>query len=92
MKRSSIEGLKLRRVWVRNDISFNRNVGGGTERTEDLGTLREELRELTKEIEEAEHQMNIGAQTASLKKWSKDYVQFPGQFRIGIPDLPVPDA
>jgi hypothetical protein len=59
MMGSSVEGLKLRRMRVRNDISFNRNAGGGPERTEDLEALREELRELSKQIEEAEHNSSI---------------------------------
>jgi len=52
---SSVEGLKLRRIRVRNDISFNRSVGGGPDRGEDLEALLEELRGLSKQIEEAEH-------------------------------------
>jgi hypothetical protein len=53
---SSVEGLKLRRMRVRNEISFNRGAGGGEpERAEDLEALREELRGLSKQIEEAEH-------------------------------------
>ncbi len=51
----SVEGLKLRRMRVRNEISFNRSTEGGTERVEDLEALREELRTLSKQIEEAEH-------------------------------------
>ncbi len=51
----SVEGLKLRRMRVRNDISFNRSVGGGPDRAEDLEALLEELRGLSKQIEEAEH-------------------------------------
>jgi hypothetical protein len=52
---SSVEGLKLRRMRVRNEISFSRSTEGGTERSEDLEALREELRRLSKQIEEAEH-------------------------------------
>ena len=51
----SVEGLKLRRMRVRNDISFNRSAGGGPDRAEDLEALLEELRGLSKRIEEAEH-------------------------------------
>jgi hypothetical protein len=52
---SSLEGLNLRRMRVRNEISLNRSTEGGTERTEDLDALREELHRLSKQIEEAEH-------------------------------------
>jgi len=52
---SLVEGLKLRRMRVRNEISFSRSTEGGTERSEDLEALREELRRLSKQIEEAEH-------------------------------------
>ena len=52
---SSVEGLKLRRMRVRNEIFLNRSAEGGTERAEDLELLREELRALSKQIEEAEH-------------------------------------
>jgi hypothetical protein len=52
---SSVEGLKLRRMRVRNEISFNWRAGGEPERAEDLEALREELRGLSKQIEEAEH-------------------------------------
>jgi hypothetical protein len=52
---SSVEGLKLRRMRVRNEISFSRSTEAGTERSEDLEGLREELRTLSKQIEEAEH-------------------------------------
>ena len=52
---SSVEGLKLRRMRVRHEISYYRNTAGGTERIEDLEALREELRRLSKQIEEAEH-------------------------------------
>jgi hypothetical protein len=52
---SSVEGLKLRRMRVRNEISFSRSTEGGAERSEDLEALREELRKLSKQIEEAEH-------------------------------------
>jgi hypothetical protein len=50
-----MEGLKLRRMRVRNEIFLNRSTEGGTERTEDLEALREELHRLSKQIEEAEH-------------------------------------
>ena len=53
--RSSVEGLKLRRMRVRNELSFNRNTEGEPERAEDLEALREELHRLNKQIEEAEH-------------------------------------
>jgi hypothetical protein len=52
---SLVEGLKLRRMRVRNDISFNRRAWGGPDRAEDLQALLEELRGLSKQIEEAEH-------------------------------------
>ena len=52
---SSVEGLKLRRMRVRNEISLNRGTEGGTERNEDLEALREELHRLSKRIEEGEH-------------------------------------
>jgi hypothetical protein len=52
---SAVEGLKLRRMRVRNEISFSRSTEGGAERSEDLEALREELRKLSKQIEEAEH-------------------------------------
>ena len=52
---SSVEGLKLRRMRVRNEISCYRSTEGGTERAEDLEALREELHRLSKQIEEAEH-------------------------------------
>jgi hypothetical protein len=52
---SSVEGLKLRRMRVRNELSFNRNTEGEPERAEDLEALREELHRLNKQIEEAEH-------------------------------------
>src|SRR6266446_1083512 len=52
---SSVEGLKLRRMRVRNELSFSRSTEGGAERSEDLEALREELRRLSKQIEEAEH-------------------------------------
>jgi hypothetical protein len=51
----SVEGLKLRRMRVRNEIFFNRSAGGGPERVEDLEALLEELRGLSKQIEETEH-------------------------------------
>jgi hypothetical protein len=50
---SLVEGLKLRRMRVRNEISFNRNTEGEPERAEDLEALREELHRLSKQIEEA---------------------------------------
>jgi hypothetical protein len=52
---SSVEGLKLRRMRVRNEISLNYRMEGGTERAEDLEALREELHRLSKQIEEAQH-------------------------------------
>ena len=52
---SSVEGLKLRRMRVRNEISLNRSAEGRTERAEDLEALREELYRLSKKIEEGEH-------------------------------------
>jgi hypothetical protein len=52
---SLVEGLKLRRMRVRNEISFNRNTEGEPERAADLEALREELHRLSKQIEEAEH-------------------------------------
>ena len=52
---SSVEGLKLRRMRVRNDIFFNRSGWRGPDRAEDLEALLEELRGLSKQIEEAEH-------------------------------------
>jgi len=52
---SSVEGLKLRRIRVRNDISFSRCAGEGPERAEELEALHEELRGLNKQIEEAEY-------------------------------------
>ena len=52
--RASIEALKLRRMRVRNEISFNRSTERGSETSEDLEALREELRRLSKQIEEAE--------------------------------------
>jgi hypothetical protein len=52
---SSVEGLKLRRMWVRNELSCYRSTEGGTERAEDLEALQEELRRLSKQIEEGEH-------------------------------------
>jgi hypothetical protein len=52
---SSVEGLKLRRMRVRNEISLNRSTEGGTDKAEDLEALREELHRLSKQIEEAEH-------------------------------------
>ena len=52
---SSVEGLKLRRMRVRNELSCYRSTEGGTERAEDLEALQEELRRLSKQIEETEH-------------------------------------
>jgi hypothetical protein len=52
---SSVEGLKLRRMRVRNEISLNRSTEGGMDKAEDLEALREELHRLSKQIEEAEH-------------------------------------
>ena len=52
---SSVEGLKLRRMRVRNEIFLNRSAEGGTERAEDLEALREELHRLSEQIEECEH-------------------------------------
>ena len=49
---SSVEGLKLRRMRVRNEISLG--TEGGVERAEDLEALREELNSLNKQIEHAE--------------------------------------
>jgi hypothetical protein len=49
----SAESLKLRRMRVRNEISLN--TEGGADRAEDLEALLEELRRLSKQIEEAEH-------------------------------------
>ena len=51
---SSVEGLKLRRMRIRNEISFNRSTEERTEWAEDLEALREELRRVSKQIEEAE--------------------------------------
>jgi hypothetical protein len=51
----SVEGLKLRRMRVRNEISCYRSTERGTERAEDLEALREELHRLSKQIEETEH-------------------------------------
>ena len=48
----SVEGLKLRRMRVLNEIALSREGG---DRTEDLEALREELLRLSKQIEEAEH-------------------------------------
>ena len=53
---SSVEGLKLRRMRIRNEISFNRSTEERTEWAEDLEALREELRRVSKQIEEAEQQ------------------------------------
>jgi hypothetical protein len=52
---SSVEGLKLRRMRVRNELSCYRNREGEPERAEDLEALREELHRLSKQIEDAEH-------------------------------------
>ena len=46
--RPSVEALKLRRMRVRNEISLSMDK-------EDLDALREELRRLSKQIEEAGH-------------------------------------
>ena len=51
---SSVEGLKLRRMRIQNEISFNRSREERTEWVEDLEALREELRKVSKQIEEAE--------------------------------------
>jgi hypothetical protein len=51
---SSVEGLKLRRMRVRNELSCYRNREGEPERAEDLEVLREELYILSKQIEEGE--------------------------------------
>jgi hypothetical protein len=51
---SSVEGLKLRRMRIRNEISFNRRTEERTEWAEDLEALREELRRVSEQIEEAE--------------------------------------
>jgi hypothetical protein len=51
---SSVEGLKLRRMRVRNELSCYRNREGEQERAEDLEALREELHRLSKQIEEGE--------------------------------------
>lgn len=51
---SSVEGLKLRRMRIRNEISFNRSTEERTEWAEDLEALREELRRVSRQIEEAE--------------------------------------
>jgi hypothetical protein len=40
---SSVEGLKLRRMRIQNEISFNRSREERTEWVEDLEALREEL-------------------------------------------------
>ena len=45
---SSVEGLKLRRMRIRNEISFNRSTEERTEWAEDLEALREELRRVSK--------------------------------------------
>ena len=45
----------MRRMRVRNELSCYRNREGEPERAEDLEALREELRKLSKQIEEAEH-------------------------------------
>jgi hypothetical protein len=49
----AVESLKLRRMRVRNEISLS--TEGGADRAEDLEALLEELRRLSKQIEEAEH-------------------------------------
>jgi hypothetical protein len=51
---SSVEGLKLCRMRIQNEISFNRSREKRTEWAEDLEALREELRKVSKQIEEAE--------------------------------------
>jgi hypothetical protein len=51
---SSVEGLKLRRMRVRNELSCYRNREGEPEGAEDLEALREELHRLSKQIEEGE--------------------------------------
>jgi hypothetical protein len=53
--RSSVEGLKLRRIRLRNEISFSRWAEEGPASAEELGALHEELRGLNKQIEEAEY-------------------------------------
>jgi hypothetical protein len=50
----SVERLKLRGMRIRNDVSFDRNAARRPERVEDLEALDEDLRELNKQIEEAE--------------------------------------
>jgi hypothetical protein len=52
---SSVEVLKLRRIRIRNDISFSRSAVEGPEGAEELEALREELCGLTRQIEEAEY-------------------------------------
>ena len=47
--------VKLRRIRVRIDISFNQCAEEGPERAEELEALREELRGLNRQIEEAEY-------------------------------------
>jgi hypothetical protein len=49
---SSVEGLKLRRMRVRNELSCYRNREG--EQDENLEALREELHRLSEQIEEGE--------------------------------------
>lgn len=46
------EILKLRRMRVLNEISLTRE---GSDRAEDVATLREELLRLSEQIEKAEH-------------------------------------
>ena len=43
----SVEGLKLRRMRIRNEISFNRSTEGRREWAEDMEALREELRRVS---------------------------------------------
>ena len=49
----SIEALKLKRMRVRNEISFLRSqyACGGSEQKDELDALKEELAKLDKEIE-----------------------------------------
>lgn len=50
---TAIEALKLKRIRVRNEISFIRSqyACGGAENIDELSALRKELDLLTKEIE-----------------------------------------
>jgi hypothetical protein len=52
---SSVEGLKLCRIRLRNEASFSRGAEEGPASAEELGALHEELRGLNKQIEEAEY-------------------------------------